>query len=118
VYKRQHWTCVAESLHLQRSAIEAVAANAVHVDARVGHEEGPQVPDPRSPHFADHLAAFETWWDHIWETRSAAGATELSMMPEFGPPPYQQIHPRTGEPLADVNECNDWMATRLRQRYR
>jgi hypothetical protein len=112
-----HWTCVGETLRLPDRIVEAVAAATDHVDARVGWEQGPQVPDPRTPAHAGHLEAFERWWDTIWSTRAAAGATELVVQPEFGPPPYQPVHPATGEPLADVDELNDWMGQRLRARY-
>lgn len=112
-----HWTCVAESMRIHDAVLHVVAGAAIHVDARVGFEEGPQVPDPREERYAAHLQAFEGWWDTVWEARRSAGAEALVMAPEFGPPPYQPIHPATGEPLADVNQLNDWMATRLRRRY-
>ena len=112
-----HWTCVGETMRLPERIVTAVAAAAHHVDARVGWEQGPQVPDPRTAAHAAHLEAFEGWWDTIWSTRAATGAAELVVQPEFGPPPYQPVHPATGEPLADVNELNDWMGQRLRARY-
>lgn len=112
-----HWTCVSESTRISSDLLAAMAPNVGHVDARVGWEEGPQVPDPRAPLYAGHLATFEGWWDQLWKSREASGAESLVMMPEFGPPPYQPVHPATGEPLADVNELNDWMAGRLRERF-
>ena len=112
-----HWTCVGETMRLPDRIITAVAAATDHVDARVGWEQGPQVPDPRAALHAAHVEAFERWWDAIWSTRAAAGATELVVQPEFGPPPYQPVHPATGEPLADVDDLNDWMGQRLRVRY-
>lgn len=112
-----HWTCVAESMRLRPATLERIAGTAVHIDARVGHEEGPQVPDPRLPRYAEHLGTFESWWDVVWERRSALGDDALVVTPEFGPPPYQPIDPHSGDPLADVNELNDWMAGRLRARY-
>ena len=112
-----HWTCVGETMRLPDRILTAVAAATHHVDARVGWEQGPQVPDPRVAHHAGHLEVFEGWWDAIWSARAAVGATELVVQPEFGPPPYQPVHPATGEPLADVDELNDWMGRRLRARY-
>lgn len=109
-----HWVCVGESLRPPDRILDAVAARAVHVDCRVGSEEGPQMPDPRLDRYAGHLATFEAWGDRVW----AAGADVLHMAPEFGPPPYQPIDPHTGAPLADVNELKDWMAARLSGRLR
>lgn len=111
-----HWTCVAESMRLPDSIIERVAANARHVDCRVGWEEGPQVHDPRAPLWASHVERFEAWWARIWDAQAAAGADYLAMMPEFGPIPYQPFDV-DAHPLADVNELNDWMAARLRARF-
>ena len=112
-----HWTCVGETMRLPDRIVAAVAAVTHHVDARVGWEQGPQVADPRAAAHAGHVEAFERWWDAIWSTRTAAGAAELVVQPEFGPPPYQPVHPATAEPLADVNELNEWMGARLRARY-
>ena len=112
-----HWTCVGETMRLPDRIITAVAAATDHVDARVGWEQGPQVPDPRAPLHRAHVETFEGWWDAIWSARSEAGAAELVVQPEFGPPPYQPVHPVTAEPVADVNELNDWMGGRLRARY-
>lgn len=108
-----HWVCVAESCDLPVELIDRVAERAVQVDARVGHEQGSQVPDPRSPTAAKHLATFEAWWERIWSRREAAGAPALAFAPEHGPPPYQPSDPTTGEPLADINQINEWLANRL-----
>lgn len=112
-----HWVVVGESLRLPDRVVDAVASVARQVDARVGWEEGPQVADPRLPRFAEHVEAFERWWDAIWRAQEAQGADDLVVMPEFGPPPYQPIDVATGEPLADVAELNRWMADQLRRRW-
>ena len=36
-----------------------------HIHARVGFAEGPQVPDPRAPEYAEALEHHERWWDQI-----------------------------------------------------
>lgn len=113
-----HWTCVSESMNLPQRILDQVAGATRHVDCRVGFEEGPQVPDPRVPRYASHLATFEKWWKAIWEAQVERGTEWLGMAPEFGPPPYQPVDPTTGAPLADVNELNDWMASRLVSAYR
>ena len=112
-----HWVCVTERAALPDSIVGLVAARALHIDARVGHEEGPQVPDPRAPRYSSHVEAHENWWQRIWDVQDSAGTAALTIAPEFGPPPYQPIDPWSGEPLADVNELNDWMAARVRERF-
>lgn len=111
-----HWVCVGESSRLPGRVLEAMAPRVIHVDARVGHEEGPQVADPRHDRSAPYLEAHEGWWDLIWGARDTAGAGELIFCPEHGPVPYQPTD-LDGRPLADIHEINRWMAARLRQRY-
>lgn len=112
-----HWVCVTERAQLPDALVDLLASRALHIDARVGYEEGPQVPDPRAPRYAGYLETFERWWQAIWDERTGAGQEALSIAPEFGPPPYQPVDPWTGNPLADVNELNDWMASRMRARF-
>lgn len=112
-----HWTCVAERLLEHEQDIVALAAErALHIDARVGHGEGPQVPDPRSPHFARELETHEAWWQLVWDAQAARSAESFGFTPEFGPPPYQPVGV-DGQPLANVNELNVWMRDRLRMRF-
>ncbi|NJR12824.1 sugar phosphate isomerase/epimerase [bacterium] len=45
-----HWVCVCERLlDTETEIIQQAAEQCLHVHARVGYEEGPQVPDPRAP---------------------------------------------------------------------
>lgn len=112
-----HWTCVAERLlDHEGDIVEMAAERALHVDARVGHAEGPQVPDPRSAHFTRELEAHESWWRTVWTAQAAKGRAAFGFTPEFGPPPYQPVGV-DGQPLADVNELNAWMRDRLRVRF-
>jgi sugar phosphate isomerase/epimerase len=112
-----HWVCVAERLKLGRDVIAACAERALHIDARVGHEEGPQVSDPRAPEFEVHLATHLAWWEEIWDGQERRGLEVASVMPEFGPPPYQSVLPYGGGVVGDRDEINDWMATLIRERF-
>ena len=106
-----HWVVMSERLiHDQEQAITLAASRAIHVDARVGHEQGPQVPDPRDPAWARHLAVFEGWWD-------LAITPNQVVVPEYGPPPYLPTTPYTGEPVADLWAVCDWAKERLCTRY-
>ena len=108
-----HWVCVSERLlDDQEEALRACAPRCLHIHARVGHEQGPQVPDPRAPEYRRHLEAHERWWGWIWDAREAAGAAVSTLTPEFGPPTYLQTLPYTQAPVADVWEICEWQAKR------
>lgn len=110
-----HWVCVAERLLGDCEAIIALAAkHCRHLHARVGYEQGPQVPDPGAPEYARHLEAHERWWRLIRDAQTAAGESELTIVPEFGPPAYLHTMPHTNAPVADLDAVVEWMARRLR----
>lgn len=107
-----HWVVMSERmLDDQAAAIGLAAANAIHIDARVGFEQGPQVPDPRDQAWNAHVEAFESWWD-------LAVDDACVVVPEYGPPPYLPTSPYTGEPVADLWEICSWAKDRLDARYR
>lgn len=113
-----HWVCVCERIpNDMEEVFRLCAERALHVHARVGHEEGPQVPDPRAPEWAAQLAAHERWWDWIWEAQRKKGRAQITLTPEFGPPPYLPTLPYTRAPVADLEEICEWMAFRQRDRF-
>lgn len=113
-----HWCVVCERLlDTEPEILTLCAARAHHVHARVGYDQGPQVPHPAAPLYREALAAHERWWSQIWESQRARGCTTATMTPEFGPDGYLQSHPFTGMPVADLEEINGWMARRQRQRF-
>lgn len=108
-----HWVCVAERLLEDEEPLLAqAAARALHVHARVGYEQGPQVPDPRAPEFAPHLAAHERWWRMVWDAQAARGETVTTLTPEFGPPGYLHTLPFTEAPVSNLWEICNWQARR------
>ena len=106
-----HWVCVAERL-LADDVIERAAAHCLHLHARVGYEEGPQVSDPRAPEWARHLHIHERWWELVWRSQAQRGLDRTTLTPEFGPAPYMQLLPFTQQPVADLAAICDWMANR------
>ncbi len=114
-----HWVVVAE--RLADAEIEGIirqaAARTIHIHARVGYEEGPQVPDPRAPEYARHLAAHEGWWDMIWDAQAARGDAVSTLTPEFGPPMYLHTLPYTNVPVADLWDICTWQAHRQAARF-
>jgi hypothetical protein len=113
-----HWCVVCERLiDTEPDVLALCAERAHHVHARVGYDQGPQVPHPAAPEFRGALEAHEKWWSQIWRSQIARGMTVFTMTPEFGPDGYLQCAPFTGKPVADLAEINLWMAARQKRRF-
>jgi len=113
-----HFVNVCESLlEDQTEAMALCIARARHVHGRIGHEEGPQVNDPRAPEWSRQVAAHEAWWEDIVRARLNAGAESFTFNPEFGPPNYMPTLPHTGQPVADLWEVCLYVAKRFEKRY-
>lgn len=113
-----HWCCVHESLLAdQPERVERAVKNSFGIHARIGHAEGPQIPDPRDLAWSEHLEIFLGWWRRIAELRRADGCKFLSVTPEFGASPYMTLLPHTQKPIADLWAVNtfmrDWLKSRL-----
>jgi len=113
-----HWVCVCERLiDDQLPIIRQAAARCLHLHARVGYEQGPQVPDPRAPEYQRHLEAHERWWDIVWQAQQARDDAESTLTPEFGPPLYQHTLPFTDVPVSNLWAICDWQAQRQAERF-
>ncbi len=111
-----HWVCVSESmLQDQNKTIELAIQRADHIHARVGYEQGAQVPDPRVLDWQGHLDVFMFWWQSIVDRQNNEGKEYVTITPEFGPPPYTFIDPYTKKPINDFFEINCWMKDYLRK---
>ncbi|GAA4319967.1 sugar phosphate isomerase/epimerase family protein [Compostibacter hankyongensis] len=113
-----HWVCVTESFleNFQEILSEAIDRS-VHIHARVGYQEGPQVPDPRAPEWKHAVDHFVAWWDRIVALNAERKRDILPVTTEFGPKPYMPAIPFTGEPVADLFEVNCYMKDMLNERY-
>lgn len=112
-----HWTCVCESLlHDQEDALALAISRVGHLHARVGHEEGPQVPDPRAERWQGHTEHFCQIWDRVL-AQVPEGET-LTVDPEFGPPSYLWTDPADERPLANLLEVCNWMRDHLSARWK
>lgn len=112
-----HWTNVHESLlENQTEAVQVALERTGHIHTRIGHEEGPQVNDPRAPEWANTVKAHLGWWDKVVEMKMKAGQP-LTMLTEFGPPNYLPTLPYTNLPVANQWEINVYMMNFLKARY-
>ena len=94
-----HWVVVAERL----------LPDEADLIEQIGHEEGPQVPDPRVAAWSGHVATFEQWWSNM-----VAVNPDLVLVPEYGPPPYQLVDSADSDPSQTLWDICDWAALRLR----
>jgi hypothetical protein len=114
-----HWVCVCERLlEDQQAAIDLAAERTLHVHARIGYSQGPQVADPRCNSLAAERAAFESWWRTMYDSMRRRGLAAFSFCPEYGPPPYLPVLPFTGMPVADLPAVCNWQAERVRELVR
>jgi len=106
-----HWCVVCERLmDTELDLIHTIADNVQHIHARVGYDQGPQVPDPRAPEYEYALRAHQNWWEILWRAQIKRGFKFTTMTPEFGPDGYLHELPFSKQPVADLWELNCWMA--------
>lgn len=113
-----HWMVVHESdLRDRDEQLDVALARTRHLHARVGHEEGPQVPDPRDPAWQSHLERHLELWQRVVDHHARAALERVTITTEFGPPPYLPTTPYAGAPVADQWEINvfvrDWLRDAL-----
>jgi hypothetical protein len=100
-----HFVIVAERyLETEGALLARFAPRVIHIDARVGTPESPQVADPRTA--PEALGAFEKFWDEIHAAGNLA-----TVVPEFGPEPYAPAD------SADLDDVCQWMVEHLRARW-
>ncbi|OOQ56761.1 sugar phosphate isomerase/epimerase family protein [Mucilaginibacter pedocola] len=110
-----HWVCVTESYLEHCPDIVNEALNrAEHMHARVGHTQGPQVPDPRVVEWQQATDIFMNWWERVIDIKRQAGYKTFTITTEFGPPPYMVKLPGTGEPIANQFDINCFMKDIIR----
>jgi hypothetical protein len=114
-----HWCVVCERLVLETEpeVLALCAKRAHHVHARVGYDQGPQVPHPAAPEYRSALEAHERWWSAIWNSHALQERESSTMTLEFGPDGYLHTLPYTRAPVADIDNINRWIAHRQRERF-
>lgn len=115
-----HWVCVAERLNwddADGSILKLCAERTLHIHSRVGYAEGPQVPDPSAPEYADAVEQHLKWWDVLWASQKSRGMKASTVTPEFGPPGYLHTLPHTNVPVANLWKVCNWMADKVRDRF-
>ncbi|NWD75012.1 TIM barrel protein [Pseudomonas gingeri] len=113
-----HWIVTCERL-LDDPAddLSAFVERVHHIQARVGYDQGPQVPHPGAPEYARELAFHQAHWESIWRAQQARGYTSTTLTPEFGADGYLHHLPFTNVPVADLWSLNVWMARTEREHF-
>ncbi|MFC5451931.1 sugar phosphate isomerase/epimerase family protein [Paenibacillus aestuarii] len=113
-----HWLCVCESyLDDHAEALQLAAQRTLHIHARVGYPQGPQVPHPAAPEFERELYVHEAFWEAVLVQSQAEHRPFVTMTPEYGPPGYLHTLPFTKQPVSDLWEVCSWMAKRFSSRF-
>ena len=113
-----HWCVVCERLmDVEQPVLDQLTGRVVHIHARVGYDQGPQVADPRLARFRSALESHRYWWRQIWDHQRRQGFTYTTMTPEFGPDGYQQVDAATGAPVGSLWEINQWIAGDQRDQF-
>lgn len=114
-----HWTNVHESLlDDQPEAVNLALKHTRHIHARVGHQQGPQVNDPRAPEWEGVVKRHLEWWDTAVKYQLDSGKKQVTFLTEFGPPAYLPALPYTRQPVASQWEVNVHMLNLLKARYK
>lgn len=114
-----HWSVVCEGLQeTEEDIIKSLLPNAWHIHGRVGYDQGPQVPDPRTPLFKGNLEKYFEWWSWIWHKHDQQSRKTTTVTPEFGEDGYELFDFEDGKPLVDVTAINKWMADAMKERFK
>jgi hypothetical protein len=114
-----HWCNVCERLVLDElpEVLALCAERVLHIQPRIGYDQGAQVPDPRAPMYGSAVEAHLRWWRALWEGQRRRGVTTVTMTPEFGPDGYLQTDPYTLHPVADLWDLNAWTGRLVKREF-
>ncbi|MFT8306975.1 sugar phosphate isomerase/epimerase family protein [Acetobacter malorum] len=105
-----HWVvCCERLLNDPEDDFSAFFKRVHHIQARIGYDQGPQVPHPAAP---EHTAArkfHQNVWEQIWLSQQKRGYSTSTLTPECGPDGYVHTLPFTNAPIADLWELNKWI---------
>ncbi|MBK9730837.1 MAG: sugar phosphate isomerase/epimerase [Chitinophagaceae bacterium] len=111
-----HFCVVSESLlQDQETFLQKIFPHILHLHARIGHEQSPQVSDPFAPEWKGHLKIFLDWWKEIILCNHQQGNETFTICPEFGPTPYMPAISSSEKPIAYQWKINSAMKNYLRE---
>ena len=113
-----HWIVVSERLlHDPCDDFSSFIDRVHHIQARVGYDQGPQVPHPAAPEYQAALKFQQDFWQKIWQSQYRRGYQQTTLTPEFGADGYLHHIPFTNVPVADLWSLNAWMFQQEQQHF-
>jgi len=113
-----HWVvCCERLLNDPHDDFSDFVKRVHHVQARVGYDQGPQVPHPAAPEYGEALRFHQQHWAAVWASQRERGYTGTTLTPEFGPDGYTHRLPFTDMPIADLWQLNRWMGQTERRHF-
>ncbi|MFU8926081.1 sugar phosphate isomerase/epimerase family protein [Acinetobacter puyangensis] len=113
-----HWIVVSERLlNDTYDDFTAFIDRVHHIQARVGYDQGPQVPHPAAPEYQAALKFQQNFWQKIWQSQYLRGYQQTTLTPEFGADGYLHHLPFTNVPVADLWSLNEWMFHQEQQHF-
>jgi hypothetical protein len=113
-----HWVVVCERLlDDNEDDLTPFIERVHHIQARVGYDQGPQVPHPAAAEYSLPLAFHQHHWAAIWRSQVARGYQTTTLTPEFGLDGYLHHLPFTDVPVADLSQLNEWMVHAERKHF-
>jgi len=114
-----HWMVVCErAIDTEWDVIEELAPHVHHIHGRFGYDQGPQLPHPADPAYAEFVAVHRRCWEAAWSAQQRRGVEMTTLTPECGPDGYTHRLPFTGAPIDDFAALNRWIAAEEREHFR
>ncbi|OUJ03581.1 sugar phosphate isomerase/epimerase family protein [Acetobacter cibinongensis] len=105
-----HWVvCCERLLNDPADDFSAFFKRVHHIQARIGYDQGPQIPHPAAPEYAECVRFHQRVWEQVWRAQKARGYAISTLTPECGPDGYVHTLPFTNAPVADLWEMNTWI---------
>ncbi|MFT8475483.1 MAG: sugar phosphate isomerase/epimerase [Acetobacter orientalis] len=113
-----HWVvCCERLLNDPADDFSAFFERVHHIQARIGYDQGPQIPHPAAPEHAAERQFHQQVWEQVWHAQKARGYTLSTLTPECGPDGYVHTLPFTNAPVADLWEMNTWIGQAEQARF-
>ena len=121
-----HWACVSEQCwdvtsdnvraKWFKGLMDNIKDDVRMIHARVGHDQGSQVDDPRWDCWVVEVERHLDWWRICFEGMKNKGRETCWVTAEFGPEPYMRRR-KDGGDVADLDEVNLWISGRVREAF-
>jgi len=114
-----HWVLVCERLlNRPEDDLSEFLKRVYHIQARVGYDQGAQVPHPGAPEYQEALKFHQSVWESVWQQHLSEARSSTTMTTEFGPDGYLHHLPFTNVPVADLWSLNDWIGIEEQKHFK